>query len=604
MIRLLFLLFWSAGLLVCSSAFAAENFQSYLTLYGDPPKYAGDFTHFEYVNPRAPKGGELRLGALGSFDSLNGFILKGNAADGLGLIYDTLMTSSMDEANTKYPLIAQSVAIAPDRSHVTFRLNPAARWQDGKAITSADVVWTFDALRKHGHPSYRSYFKDVTRMRAPDARTVTFDLTNPKNRELPLILAELPVLPKHYWQAQGRDFTQTTLVAPLGSGPYKIETVDAPRRITLVRNKNYWAANLPVNRGKYNFDRIRYDYFRDPSVLLQAFFAGQLDVQMENVAKTWATAYDVAPVRDGRIIREEIPNQIPSGMQAFIFNLRRPQFQDSRVRRAISLAFDFEWSNRNAAFGAYQRTHSYFENSELAAHQLPKADELKLLEPFRAQLPPQVFTDIYAAPKSDGTGYNRENLRRARELLQDAGYALKDGRMQKDGKDLSFELLLNQEAFERWALPFKRNLRRMGIDMTVRTVDSAQMQRRQDQFDYDMIVATFPQSLSPGNEQRDYWHSTRAAVQGSRNLMGIQSPVIDALVEAIIGANSRAELITATHALDRVLLWSHYVIPQWYLGKFRAAYWAHLGKPDITPPYGLPVVETWWDNAVARQESH
>lgn len=580
----------------------AADFKPYLTLYGDPPKYAADFQHFDYVNPGAPKGGELHLGAQGAFDSLNGFILKGNAADGIGMIYDTLMTSSADEPNTKYPLIATGVAVSDDRRMVTFALNPAARWQDGAPITADDVVWTFDTLKKHGHPFYRSYFKDVSAARATDAHTVIFDIAKPDNRELPLILAELVVLPKHYWNdgsalpdgAQKHDFNQTTLTPPLGSGPYKIASVDAPRRMVLQRDPNYWGRDLPVNVGKSNFEKVIYDYFRDPTILLQAFFAGQLDVQVENVAKTWATSYNTAPVRDGRVIREEIPNQLPSGMQGFAFNIRRPVFADPRIREALTLAFDFEWGNKNVAFGAYQRTQSYFENSELASHGLPTADEIKILKPFRDQVPPEVFTTEYKAPVSDGSGYDRENLRRARELLDQAGYQYENGQMVKDGKPLRFEMLLMQEAFERWVLPFQRNLRRIGVEMDIRLIDTAQMQRRQDQFDYDMIVASFPQSLSPGNEQRDMWQSNRADTHGSRNLIGIKSPVVDALVDKIVAAHSRVELITATHALDRVLLWGHYVIPHWYIGKFRVAYWKTLGRPDVTPPYGLPVVETWW----------
>jgi microcin C transport system substrate-binding protein len=584
--------------MIATAALAADA-QQFLTLYGDPGKYKAGFDHFDYVNPNAPKGGELHLGSLGSFDSLNGFILKGETADGIGMIYDTLMTSSADEPNTKYPLIADNVQIAADRSYVTFHLNPAAHWQDGTPITSADVVWTFDALRKYGHPFYRSYFKDVAAVHAPDAQSVTFDLANPNNRELPMILAELTVLPKHYWTDGKHDFTQTTLVPPLGSGPYKIASVDAPRKITLVRDPNYWGRDLPVNRGKYNFDKITYDYFRDPAVLLQAFFAGQIDVHEENIAKAWATDYHTAPVKDGRIIRAEIPNQLPAGMQGFVFNIRHDIFKDVRVRRAISLAFDFEWANKNAAFGAYQRSNSYFENSELAAHELPTPDELKLLEPFRNQLPPEVFTKIYAAPKTDGSGDNRDNLRIAKKLLEDAGYKLINGQMVKDGKPLTFELLIVQEAFERWALPWSHNLERIGVKMNVRLIDTAQMQRRQDQFDYDMIVGSFPQSLSPGNEQRNYWQSSRADVQGSHNLIGIRSPVVDALVDKIVAANSRAELITAVHALDRVLLWGDYVVPNWYIGKFRVAYWNTLGRPDITPPYGLPIVETWWSKKLS-----
>ncbi|HRJ11826.1 MAG TPA: extracellular solute-binding protein, partial [Alphaproteobacteria bacterium] len=392
---------------------------------------------------------------------------------------------------------------------------------------------------------------------------------------------------------------QTTLNAPLGSGPYKIKLVDAPRKIVLERDPNYWGKDLPVNRGKYNFDLITYDYFRDPIVLLQAFFAGQLDVQVENVAKSWATSYNTAPVKDGRILREEIPNQLPVGMQAFVFNIRRDVFKDPRVREALSLAFDFEWSNKNAAFGAYQRTQSYFENSELAAHAalpdgLPSPEEIKLLSPYRGQLPLEVFTKNFHAPKSDGSGYNRENLRRARELLEAAGYSYTDGKMLKDGKPLTFEILLVQQAFERWILPYKKNLKRIGVELNVRLIDTAQMQRRSDQFEFDMIVASFPQSLNPGNEQRDYWSSKLANVPGSRNIIGIQSPVVDALIEKIIAADSREELITATRALDRVLLWGHYVIPHWYLGKSRVAYWQHLARPDVTPIYGLPVVETWF----------
>lgn len=513
------------------------------------------------------------------------------------------MISSADEPNTKYPLIASGVRVSDDRKTVTFALNPAARWQDGVPITSADVVWTFDTLKKYGHPFYRSYFKDVSSARAPDAHTVIFEIAKPDNRELPMILAELVVLPKHYWEMSGsalpdgaqHDFTKTTLIAPLGSGPYKISAVDAPRRLVLARDPNYWGRDLPVNVGKYNFNTLTYDYFRDPTVLLQAFFAGQLDVHEENIAKTWATSYDVAPVRDGRIIRAEIPNQLPAGMQGFAFNLRRPMFQDPRVREAITLAFDFEWSNKNAAFGAYQRTQSYFENSELASSGLPSPDELKLLAPYRDQLPPEVFTTEYKAPISDGSGYNRENLRRARTLLEQAGYAFENGEMVKNGKPLQFEMLLEQEAFERWALPFKRNLQRIGVQMDVRLIDTAQYVKRLEQFDDDMIVASFPESLSPGNEQRDFWTRARANIPGSHNWIGIQSPVVDSLVDKMIAARSRAELITATHALDRVLLWGHYVIPHWYLGKFRVAYWNHLGRPDVSPPYALPVAETWYN---------
>ncbi len=598
--------------------------QHALSLYGTP-KYPATFQHFDYVNPDAPKGGAINLASLGGFDSLNGFILKGEAAAGLDYLYDTLMTGSLDEPFTQYGLLAESVEVkelserpeVPGRitpsprlrrdlpgmttptaaapvggRTVTFTLRPEAKWQDGEPITPADVIFTFNTLRTKGHPSYRSYFADVASVAQSGPRAVTFTLKPTQNRELPMILGGLPILPAHYWAKH--DFSATTLTAPLGSGPYKIQTVDAPRRITYTRDPDYWGRNLPVNTGRYNFDTLNFDYYRDSNVLLQAFFAGAIDLHQENVAKDWATSYQTKPVLDGRIKKEEITHHLPAGMQAFVMNLRKPVFQDRRVREALNLAFDFEWANKHVAFGAYTRTQSFFENSDLAARALPSADELKLLEPYRDQLPPEVFTSIFHTPQSDGSGDNRANLRRAKQLLEEAGYTLHNGVMVKDGQPLEFEVLLVQDAFLRWLNPLARNLEKIGVRVNIRVIDTAQLQRRQDQFDFDMLVGTFPQSNSPGNEQRDMWMSARAETKGSRNLMGLKSPVVDMLVGKIVSANSLAELQTACRALDRVLSWGYYVIPNWYINNFRVAYWNKFGRPAVNPPYGLPIVDTWW----------
>lgn len=563
-----------------------------VALHGEP-KYPPNFAHFDYADPAAPKGGSVRLAEIGGFDSLNPFILKGTAAAGLGRTFDTLAVQSDDEPFTEYGLVAESILRDPDNRWVEFRLRPEARFHDGSPVTAEDVAFTLELLKTRGHPFYRAYYKDVARAVVKDPHTVRFEFSTADNRELPLIVGQLPVLPRAWWRE--RDFTRTTLEPLLGSGPYRVEKVDPGRSITYRRVPDYWAAALPVNRGRHNFDEIRIDYYRDDTVALEAFKAGEYDFRLENVAKNWAVGYDGPALREGLIRKEEIPHQRPTGMQGFVFNTRKPLFADRRVRWALAHAFDFEWANKNLFYGAYTRTTSYFSNSELAARGLPSEAERALLEPYRDRLPPEVFTRAYEPPSTDGSGNLRRNLRTAARLLKEAGWVVKNGHLvnARSGEPFDFELLLVSPSFERVALPFRRNLKRLGIEMRVRTVDPAQYQKRLDEFDFDMVVATFGQSLSPGNEQRDYWTRAAADTPGSRNLAGVRDPVVDALVERIIHAPDRESLVTATRALDRVLLWGHYVIPHWHLRSFRVAYWDQFGRPAVTPKYGLGF-DTWW----------
>lgn len=562
-----------------------------LSLYGDL-KYPATFTHFDYVNPDAPKGGAIKLSAIGTFDNLNPYILKGIAADGLGMTFDTLLSQSADEPFSEYGLLAESVTLAPDRSWVLFDLRQEARFSDDTPVTPEDVIDSLTLLKEKGHPFYRSYYRDVVKAEKTGPRQVKFTFKDGNNRELPLIVGQMPVLAKH--DLEKRDFAATTLRPLVGSGPYKIETLDQGRSITYRRIANWWGENLPVNKGRNNFDTITYDYYRDGTVALEALFAGRYDLRMENVAKNWAQAYDAPAVKSGQILKLELPNHNPSGMQAFVMNLRRPLFADSKVRQALAYAFDFEWANKAVAFGAYTRTNSYFAGSELAASGLPSADELKLLEPFRAQLPPEVFTKTYQPPATDGSGNNRANLKQAADLLRAAGWSLQNGKLVKNGKPFRFEILDSNGALERWIQPFVRALERLGIQATYRLVDDAQYQHMIEDFDFDMTIGVFPQSLSPGNEQRDYWTSAKADIKGSRNLAGIKNPAVDALVDKVVAANSRADLLTAARALDRVLLWNHYVIPQWHYSKYRIAAWNKFGRPSTQPLYGSGAIDTWW----------
>lgn len=589
----------SAGsaLLLSLSSLSLAAGQHALTLYGEPAKYPASFKHFDFVNPDAPKGGELRQSGFGGFDSLNPFINKGVAADDIGLIYDTLTRHSLDEPFTEYGLLAEKIEVAPDHSWVRFYLRPQARFHDGQAVTAADVVFTFDALMKDGAPQYKAYYADVAKATAEDAKRVRFDFKRSNNRELPLILGQLPVLPKHWWS--NREFNKGNLEIPLGSGPYKVADVAAGRSIRYERVKDYWGNDLAVNRGFYNFDSILIDYYRDTTVALEALKAGQFDYWLEVSAKNWASAYDVPAVKDGRLHKEEITNHNPTGMQGFVFNIRRPLFQDPRVREALGLLFDFEWTNKQLFNGAYTRTHSYFENSELAASGLPGSDELKILEPLRAKLDPKVFNSVFEVPRSDASGIIREQQRRAYQLLQEAGWKIVDDKMvDADGKPVSLEFLLAQTDFERVLLPYKRNLADLGIELVIRRVDVSQYINRLRSRDFDMIVGGFGQSSSPGNEQREYWHSASADNPGSRNFIGLKDPAVDSLVEGLINADSRQSLVAHTRALDRVLLAGHYVIPNWHIKTWRVAYWDRLQHPEVTPLYDVGLM-TWWAKADA-----
>lgn len=566
-----------------------------LAMHGDP-RYGADFAHFDYVVPDAPKGGTAGFSAIGTFDTLNPFTLKGVPAAGLGGTFDTLLERSEDEPFTMYGLLAGDIRLPEDRSWVEFTLRPEARWHDGRQVTAEDVAWTFRTLTTEGSPFYAAYYADVTEVTTPAADTVRFTFTpGQTNPELPLIIGQMPVLPRHAWE--GRDFAETTLEPLLGSGPYQVAEVDPGRAITYRRVADYWAADLPLKRGRHNFGTIRYDYFRDATVALQAFKAGTYDFRRENTAKVWATGYDFPAREAGQVKLEAIPHSLPTGMQGFFYNTRRAVFADPLVRRALAYAFDFEWTNANLFHGQYKRTHSYFSNSELAARGVPEGRELEILESFRGRVPDSVFGPALQAPSTDGPGGLRGNLKQAVDLLKAAGWAIgEDRRLRAEGgtgSALSFEILLNSPALERIAEPFARNLERLGIEARLRVVDTAQYRARVNEYDFDMIVFVAGQSNSPGNEQRDYWHSATADKPGSRNVAGLADPVVDALVEMVITAPDRAELVARTRALDRVLRAHYLCVPHWHTSQFRVAYWDKFGHPDTPPPYGLPL-DTWW----------
>ena len=588
-------LFCLALVALSSPAFAAPRHG--VALHGDV-KYPPSFSHFEYTNPNAPKGGTLRQAVVGTFDSLNPFIVKGSPASGInGLVYESLMEQSNDEAFSVYGLIAESIEISPTNDWVRFVIRSEAKWHDGKPITADDVKWTFETLINEGAPFYKAYYADVKNVTVDNARTVTFHFRNNLNRELPLVIGQMPVLPKHYWTNGTNKFAETSLTPPLGSGAYIVSNVQAGRSISFKRTKNWWGKNLGNNKGRYNFDTLEFVYFKDSNVALEAFFAGAYDVREENIAKLWATSYDAPAVKDGRIIKDALNHKRPQGLQAWFFNLRRPLFQDIAVRKAIGYAFDFEWSNKQFAFSSYTRTKSYFENSELAARDLPTGRELEILKSYGDKISPDVFTTPLMPPRTDGTGNARDNLKTGIKILEDAGYVLnKDGvRVHKTtGQKLVFEIVDANPSFERWTLPFLRNLKRMGIIATYRNVDPAQFQNRINNFDYDMTSGVIAQSDSPGNEQRDYWLSSKADIAGSRNYMGLKDPVVDNLVERIINAKDRDELVYTTRALDRVL-WAHYmIVPQWYVGVWRMAWWNHLQKPETLSNMTPAISDTWW----------
>ena len=567
-----------------------------LSLFG-APQLPADFAHFPYVNPNAPKAGNLRIAAIGSFDNLNPFTIKGVAAAGLGLMHDTLMATSLDEPSSTYALIAENVSHPPDFGAVTFTLRPQARFSDGSPISAEDVAFSLRALRA-AHPSYRAYYANVKNTEIIGAHKIRFVFSQTGNRELPFILGQLPVLSKAYWTAAGRSLKNTTLDIPVVSGAYAIAALEAGRSIIYKRRADYWARDLNVSIGKHNFAHIKYIYFGDDTVGFEALKAGEVQYREEFSSRLWATGYDSPAIDDGRLKRETITLENSAGMQAFVFNTRRPRFADARVREALNWAYDFEWTNKNLFYGQYARTGSFFEGSELAATGLPSADELKLLAPLRGQIPERVFTTPFKNPVSDGSGYIRAHLRKAQALLEQAGWRVNNnGDLSKNGEIFAIEFLLVQPAFERIVAPYRRNLARLGIRTSIRTIDPSQYQNRVNHYDFDAIVWSFGQSLSPGNEQRDYWASAVADRPGGRNIIGIKNKAIDALIEKLIFATSRRQLVAATQALDRVLLANHYVVPQWHAPYQRLAYWTGLAHPDPMPKYGLGFPTIWWRSA-------
>ncbi len=556
-------------------------------------KYPADFKHFDYVNPEAPKGGTLRLSAIGSYDSLNPYILKGDSAVGLGLVYDSLMSASADESNSSYGQVAETMETADDLSWVIYTLRKEARWHDGTPITADDIIFSFETVTTKGHPFYRSYFKNIAKVERLGPKKVKFSFSGDLNRELPHITGQVPVLPKAYYEKH--DFGKTTLEPPLGSGPYRIKELDPGRSITYERVKDYWGNDVPVNKGQYNFDTIRYDYYRDATVSLEAFKAREYDFRQENTSKVWATGYGSPALDKGWYKKLELDDENPTGLQGLHFNIRRAKFRDPRVRRAIGYAFDFEWTNKNLFYGQYSRVKSYFSNSEFAATGLPGPRELKYLEPHRGKIPGEIFTTEFTVPTTDGSGNIRKNLRAAIKLLKEAGYHIKDRKLidRDTGEPFVFEMLLSGPSMERVLLPMVKNLERLGMKVNMRVVDSAQYQNRLRDFDFDTFVLWMRQSSSTGNEQRDFWGSYNADVPGSRNYIGIKDPAVDDLIEKIVAAPNREELVAATRALDRVLLWNFFSVPQWQSLKFRLAYWDRFGRPP-TPPKYSPGFFTWW----------
>ena len=565
-----------------------------IAMHGDL-KYGPGFTHFDYVNPDAPKGGSLAMSAIGTFDSMNPLILRGTPAAGVGLGLETLTVQSLDEPFSEYGLIAQTIEVAEDGGSVSYELHPDARWHDGTPITPADVVFSFETLKTKGHPRFRAYYANVAKAEQTGDRRVTFTFDGSGiNRELPLIVGQLNIIPKHYWE--GRDFEQVTLDIPLGSGPYRIKSFVPGRSTLSERVPDYWGVNLPVNKGRNNFDTVRYEYFRDADVALEAFKAGQYDLRVENSAKRWATGYTGPAFERGLIKVEKVKIEPPARMQGFVFNLRRALFHDRRVREAIGYAFDFEWTNRTLMYDQYVRLTSYFHGEpSLMAKGEPSPAELALLEPWRDKLPPEVFGPPPVPPKTDGTGNIRDSLRQALRLLREAGWEVKDGKLVEtaSGLPMAFEILGDDPSDERIAGPFVQNLKRLGIDARIRIVDPAQYQNRTDDFDFDMITDIWGQSSSPGNEQRDFWGSEAARIPGSRNTIGIKDPAVDAMIDAIIRAESREALETACRALDRVLLWGFYVVPQFTDNGYRMAWWDKFGQPAKLPTEG-PDLFAWW----------
>ena len=558
------------------------------------PKYASDFENLDYVNPNAPKGGSVKFGSYGSFDNLNRVAFKGSKAAGLGYVNDTLMRRVWDEAFSLYGLIAEKVELPEDRSSITFYLNSNATFHDGSPITRDDVLFSLETFQTKGTPNQKKTYGKVIKTELIGNDGIKMIFENNEDKELPLIIAGfLPIIPKKFYE--NLDVTKTFLDIPLGSGPYQIDSLDPGRQIKYKRVENYWAKDLPVNKGLYNFDTIIYDYYKDSNVLVEAFKVGEYDFRREYNVKRWLSEYDFKAVQNGKVILTEMNNDRPVGMNGLVMNTRRDIFNNRNVRLALSYAYDHEWINKTIYQNAYVRTDSYFDNSPLASSGLPSKNELELLNVWKDEIPAEVFTETFTPPLTDGSGNDRKNLLKAKEILEKEGWNVENGKLFKDGQEFKFEFLIVSPSDEKIALAYQSNLKKLGITMDVRTVDSSQYQERLLSYDFDMIKRYWGVSLSPGNEQQFYWGSEVGKKDGSRNYPGIDSPVVDALIEKLINASNRQELTTAIHALDRVLLWGHYVVPLYHSNKDRIAYWDFFEYPDEIPLYGI-VIESWWIN--------
>jgi microcin C transport system substrate-binding protein len=576
------------------------------------PALPPDFPYFPYVNPTAPKGGEVTLASIGTYDSFNPFILRGTATGGMvspwvvlpggsgsgstvGHVWESLLTSSADEISSGYGHLAQTIELPADKMWVAFELRPEAKFSDGAPVTAEDVAWTYRTLLEKGRPSFRIQMADVKDVMVEGPRRVVFHFKSNDNRELPLILGGLPVLPKHFFE--GRDFTRPLTDPPIGSGPYRIANFELGRGVTYARRPDWWAVDMPTGKGTNNFDRVRVEYFRDSTVAMEAFKAGQIDLRSENISKNWATAYEFPAVARGLVKKQDFSHHLPTGIQGYAMNTRRPVFANPLVRQAMAEVFDFEWANKNLFYGTYTRTLSYFSNSDLASSGVPEGDELKLLEPYRKELPPALFTEPFKLPVTDGSGNNREQLRHALELLRQAGWTVKDRKLvDANGQPMSFTILLDEPSLERVALPYVQTLQKIGVDARVRTVDPAQYQHLTDDYDFDMIMMIYPEGDIPGNELRDYFTCAASKAQGSFNTPGVCDPAVDALVEKIVTAQDRETLKTAGRALDRVLLWRWYLVPNWDSRTFHIAYWDRFGHPDKPIREGFNF-DTWWVDA-------
>ena len=578
------------------TALQSQEYQHGIAMHGNL-KYKKNFKNFDYADPNAPKGGKIKLSSIGTFDNLNPYILKGVAAWQMSYLFETLMKSASDEAFSQYGLLAEGIKVPDNRKWVSFLINKKAKFSDGSPVLADDVIFSFEIITTKGHPFYKNYYSQVKKVIKLNKYEVKFIFDGEINRELPLIIGyQLPIFSKKDWD--GKDFSKTTLDPPLGSGPYTVSNVDPGRSITLKKNPNYWGESINVNVGRYNIEEIHTDFYRDETVAMEAFKSGSFDFKLENSSKNWATAYNFKSVKKKQVIIEEIPYERPSGMQGFAFNTRKSIFKNRNVRRALSYAFDFEWSNRNLFYDAYSRTKSFFDNSELSSQHLPSKEELKILEKYKKEIPKEIFNTIYTPPSTLGEGSLRGNLRIARRLLKQEGWVIKDDILinQITGQPLKFEILLRSPLFERIVLPLKRNYRKLGIDVSIRTVqDDSQYQKRLEEFDFDMVVSNFGSIISPGNEQKNWWGSAAANQPGSMNISGVTNPVIDDIIEKLISAKNRKELINYTKVLDRILLFNYYVIPQFHIGHYRVAYWNKFSRPSISPKYDLGFDFWWYD---------